>query len=205
MRIGIDFDNTLVNYTNVFAFYVRKMIGSGGIVDLSTKDSIRSSIRSLPDGERVWTRLQCKVYGEGVMEAHFADGVITFLLGCKKNNVPVSIISHKTKYCAEGKKHNLHAQAFKFLEINSFFHKTGILTDTVFFEETRSAKLLRIKQQKCTHFIDDLIDVFRDKGFPKNTVRMLYSKSRSGSDPDFLTFASWNAIQNYIFQSNEKH
>ena len=50
MRIGIDFDNTLIDYDEVFRVLARER----GLIDdrfRGGKDAVRRAVRSLPDGE----------------------------------------------------------------------------------------------------------------------------------------------------------
>src|SRR4029453_7135915 len=65
MLLGIDFDNTLVTYDQLF----RVVALAGGLIDpdfAGTKQEIRDRIRLLPDGELAWQRLQGFVYGKGI-------------------------------------------------------------------------------------------------------------------------------------------
>jgi hypothetical protein len=71
LRIGIDFDNTLINYDDVF-FAMAKRSGLIGSGVPSRKRDVRDAIRKLPDGELTWQRLQGQVYGKGIAEAAMA-------------------------------------------------------------------------------------------------------------------------------------
>jgi hypothetical protein len=50
LRIGIDFDNTLINYDDVF-FAMAKRSGLIGSGVPSRKQDVRDAIRKLPDGD----------------------------------------------------------------------------------------------------------------------------------------------------------
>ena len=61
MRIGIDLDNTLICYENIF----KKIAESSGLIPkgwLGDKGALRDLIRQAPDGEQVWQHLQGYVY-----------------------------------------------------------------------------------------------------------------------------------------------
>ena len=61
MRIGIDFDNTIITYDDVFR---ATALGRGLIKEDfagRSKQAIRDHIRLLPDGEIAWQRLQGQV------------------------------------------------------------------------------------------------------------------------------------------------
>ena len=51
----------------------------------------------------------------------------------------------------------------------------GIPIERVFFESTRAAKLERICALGCTHFIDDLEEVFSDPAFPARVLPILFA------------------------------
>ena len=64
MRIGIDFDNTIITYDEVF----RAAAQARGLIEKDfggSKQAVRDAIRLLPDGELAWQRLQGQVYGTG--------------------------------------------------------------------------------------------------------------------------------------------
>jgi hypothetical protein len=74
LRIGIDFDNTIITYDDVFraAAEASGLIGPGFS---GNKQAVRDAIRLLPDGELAWQRLQGQVYGKGIGGATMVAGV----------------------------------------------------------------------------------------------------------------------------------
>src|SRR5262245_60110918 len=97
MRVGIDFDNTIVTYDEVF----RSTAIARGLIDATgagEKRTIRDRIRLLPDGELCWQRLQGHVYGRGITQAKMFEGVDSFLRRCRRQKSPVVIVSHKTEF-----------------------------------------------------------------------------------------------------------
>lgn len=198
MHIGIDFDNTLIDYTDVFRSCVKKFTSAPQSVFID-KNALRTYILSKKYGNTLWTQLQCSVYGQGIENAKFCRGVLQFLFICKRKKIPVTIISHKSKTCSEGKYHDIRTPAYLFLERHQFYAKTGISKDKIFFEETRHEKLLRIKQEKCTHFIDDLIEVFQAPMFPRKVLKILYGTNATDNGKDILAFGGWREIKRYFF------
>src|SRR5271170_5679937 len=97
VRIGIDFDNTLIDYDRVFvaAAWQRGLIGPEVA---GTKRAVRDAIRRLPDGELTWQRLQGHVYGAGIGGAVPFAGAADFLRRCAAKGAAVFIVSHKTRY-----------------------------------------------------------------------------------------------------------
>src|SRR5256885_11822879 len=94
-RIGVDFDNTIINYDAVFLAAAKRLglvapgVGGG-------KEQVRDVIRELPDGEHAWQRLQGHVYGTAIMDAVMFDGVAAVLRCCRAKGYPVPIVSHMT-------------------------------------------------------------------------------------------------------------
>jgi len=202
MRIGIDFDNTVINYENVFYRYgVMNNLVPGNIE--KDKTVIRDYIRK-KFGDKYWTELQILVYGEKISEAKVEDGFEKFVKKCRDENIPVFVISHKTEYDALGMGVNLREKAFSWMEENNFFSKDnlGFKREDICFAERKSEKIERIKGLSCTHFIDDLIDIFIDKNFPEDVMKIYYAKNGVDSDfnlKNFYIFKNWSEIYDYFF------
>src|SRR5690349_24170596 len=96
-RIGIDFDNTVITYDDVFLAAAREW-GLVGANFIGRKQAIRDAIRLQSDGELSWQKLQGHVYGRGLAQAAMFKGVDSFLIRCRAENVPVAIVSHKTEF-----------------------------------------------------------------------------------------------------------
>ena len=75
--VGIDFDNTLVDYGDVMH---RAAVRFGFIGKDAPRDkrNIRDKVRRLPDGEMKWRKLQAFVYAEAMDEARLMEGVRDF-------------------------------------------------------------------------------------------------------------------------------
>ena len=85
------------------------------------------------------------------------------------------IVSHKTKYPYNGPKYNLHESATRWLKKNNFFDPLGLKfnRNDVFFEISKSNKIHRIHELKCTHFIDDLPEIL--DMIDSNCSKILYN------------------------------
>src|SRR5579872_866487 len=97
MRIGLDFDNTIIRYDEVFreAAIQRDLVPasfSGG------KQQVRDAIRLLPDGEQRWQALQGYVYGKGIQAATPFAGLGDFLRCARAHEDTILVVSHKTEY-----------------------------------------------------------------------------------------------------------
>jgi len=202
MRIGIDFDNTIITYDAVFrATALRHGLIDEGFVGHS-KQAIRDHIRLLPDGEITWQRLQGQVYGKGIADAGMFSGVAAFLQRCRRQELPVVIVSHKTEYGHyDPDRVNLRHAALEWMMAQGFFRTYGLTSDDVFFESTRGDKLRRIQVLSCTHFIDDLEEVLTDPGFPADVSRILFSTgAHVPQGAPYVACGTWREIEEHVFE-----
>ncbi len=200
--IGVDFDNTIVKYDELFhrLAYEQRLIPARVPV---SKEQVRDYLRS-EDREDDWTELQGYVYGARMDEADAFPGALEFFSEAVGREIDLVIISHKTRYPYIGERHDLHQAARHWLEINGFFDpsRIGMSPERVFFEETKAGKLGRIGQQKCTHFIDDLPELLREAAFPAATERILFRPQgiKVAGAKDFTAVMSdWHQITDYVW------
>jgi hypothetical protein len=199
-RIGVDFDNNIVDYDHVLAMAAKRegLLPpgfSGG------KPDVRSALRAMADGEQKWMRLQGKVYGALMSEARLIEGFDEFLGCCRAAPATVYIVSHKTEYGHfDEARVNLRNAARRWMTEQGFFDRLGLAPAHVFFEATRADKIARIKSLECSHFVDDLEEVFLEPEFPRGIERYLLSRgARELPHGPFLARRSWSEIRNAIF------
>ena len=159
IKLGIDFDNTLITYDALFkkAALEKELIP----IDFpESKNLIRNFLRE-KDQEKLFTILQGEIYGSRINEASQSEGMFEALKNLKNIGIELFIISHKTKTPYEGPKFNLHEAASNWLEKNLFFEKSGINIprENVYFEVTKEKKIKRIESLGCSYFIDDLPEI----------------------------------------------
>ena len=201
MRIGIDFDNTIITYDDVFRVVARRrgLIGDG--FGGRGKQAIRDHIRLLPEGEIRWQQLQGQVYGKGIAEAAMFPGVAGFLRRCRAQGLPIAIVSHKTEYGHyDPERVNLRRAALDWMTAQGLFRELGLSAENVFFESTRAEKLRRIAALSCTHFIDDLEEVLDDPAFPPGVTRILFSTGARPPEAPYAICDTWDAIEEQIFE-----
>lgn len=199
IHIGIDFDNTIVDYSQVMREYVKKSKLQADLSNIHVKH-IKESMLLRPGGSKHWIKFQGIVYGSLIDKATPARGIKHFLRMCELKSFKVSIISHRSSYPIVGKRVDLRLAAYRWLEKNNFFSDLGISTEDVFFEETRQQKITRITKSHCTHFIDDLEDVFLDLQFPKNIIKILFAPyKQSAKSPKYIQVQNWKAITDLFF------
>ncbi|HXW78016.1 MAG TPA: hypothetical protein VEJ84_00880 [Acidimicrobiales bacterium] len=206
-RIGIDFDNTIIDYDDVFQHVAKQW----GLVDESfqgSKVAVREEVRRLGDGELRWMKLQGYVYGKGIGGARLFVGVDGFLERCRREEDEVLIVSHKTEYGHfDLDRVNLRQAAREWMTDHRFFQADGyaISPGNVFFEGTRKEKLERIRQLACDVFIDDLEEVFLEPDFPASVKRILLSSQVDARiRRPVIVCSTWSAVEEELFQSGER-
>ncbi len=200
--IGVDFDNTIVSYDDIFYNEALQQDLINTNVKKYKKD-IRDRIRQLPEGENEWQRLQDIGYGPKMEEAKLIDGVFTFFELCQLYKIKVNIVSHKTKYTElDGTKINLRAVALEWMRNKKFFNSEGLglSQENIYFESTRHEKIERIISLMCTHFIDDLEETFLESFFPQNIEKIIYSPFKQNLNLQGVrVVTSWKEIIDYFF------
>ncbi len=204
--VGLDFDNTIVCYDKV----VRAVAVERGLIDPSfpkSKTVIRDHIRTRPDGETAWRKLQAVIYGPEIERAEAYNGVHRFIARCKEHGIKVLIISHKTQYAfASSESIDLREAARSWLRRNGFFSAPVSLSEEhdVHFEPTRLDKIRRIRGTGCTHFIDDLEEIFLEPSFPAGVKKILFAPfGRAGVGQDVVTASQWTRIEDLVIGGDQ--
>jgi len=197
MKIGIDFDNTIVLYDSLF----RKVAQKEGLLEDgwlgSTKTEIRNYLCNQPEGEKNWMKLQGLIYGKYMKDAEMMPGAANFLMSCNIRNHQVFIVSHKTEYGHfDPEKISLRSEAVKWMEARRFFDPVyfGLHRENVFFSNTRAEKVNIISQLHCDWFIDDLPAVFDEKHFPISSKKILFGDFNLNQYQDRVVLNSWRKI-----------
>jgi hypothetical protein len=195
VKIGIDFDNTVVSYDGVFH---RAAVEQGLIPEaLAThKDSVRDYLRRA-GREDEWTLLQGYVYGLRMDLARPYPGIREFLARAAECGAQTVLISHKTRHPYRGPAHDLHAAARGFLAEQAIVGDApGALSwDRVIFEETLIGKLRAIASTCCTQFVDDLPEFLGHPDFPEGVGRVLFDPHGHYRDETrFQRATSWAEV-----------
>ena len=198
MKIGFDFDNTIVAFDKLF----HKVGVEQDLIPKSfpeSKIAIRDHLRN-QGKEEIWTEMQGFVYGKRILEADPYPQVLDFMKLLKDNSINMTIISHKTAHPFLGKKYNLHKAARSWIDLFLKEKEDLLLSkDDIFFELTKEKKILRIAKENCDYFIDDLPEIFNLDGFPKKTKKILFDPENKYSEKNcFLIFQQWQEIKSYF-------
>ena len=205
MRIGLDFDNTIVSYDELFykvAIEKSLIPDNLPISKLAVRDFLRRT-----NNENAWTEMQGYVYGTRMSDAVAYPGVIEFIKLARANGIGMVIVSHKTKHPFLGPKYDLHEAARRWVK-NYLVddNKTLIEPDQIFFELTKEDKVVRIAQCGCDYFIDDLPEILSMPGFPEKTERILFDPKNSyGEARVSARLESWQKIKIFFETKWETH
>jgi hypothetical protein len=201
VRIGIDFDNTIICYDKVFAAaaHTRGLLPEGWT---GSKTEIRDYLQSRPGGELAWQGLQGWVYGKGIAGAEIYPGVREFLASCQQARSDVYVVSHKTRFGHQDPDRvDLREAARDWLRSAGLVgtESSPLSIDAVYFEDSQAAKVDRLASLDLDVFIDDLIDVFEQPRFPRRVRSILFDKSGKTRAGPCKAVADWEGIRREVF------
>ncbi len=202
MRIGIDFDNTIVCHDDMFHLVARERGWIPAELPAS-KESVRNHLRAIGQ-ERLWTELQGVIYGSRLHDAAPFPGAKEFFERCRRDGVQVCVISHRTRAPILGAPFDLHQAARDWLRERGFLSPAppGIDPADVYLEVTKEDKLDRIARLGCSWFVDDLPEFLDEPRFPAGVRRVLFDPhARHAANP--ARVGSWNEIERLIFDEGE--
>ena len=197
IRIGLDFDNTIVCYDKLFCQLAeaKRLIPSGSEW---TKKQVRDYLRRQAL-EHSWVELQGNAYGASIDGATPFSGVREFLTRCTDEQVLPFVVSHKTRYPVAGPKVDLHSAADHWLESQGFYGDERIPRENVFFELTKNDKLARISDLRCDYFVDDLPEFLLERSFPGEVRRILFDPGYDHSaHTAFTRIHSWRELEDIV-------
>ncbi|MGB1006766.1 MAG: hypothetical protein ACPGVX_06295, partial [Thalassobaculaceae bacterium] len=120
LRVGLDFDNTLIDYDAVFtAEAARHGLTAAG------KDAVKAAAIA-GGGERLWMTIQGQAYGRGIARAGLISGVADFFTAAKAAGARLFIVSHKTEFGHyDATRTNLRTAARAWMRTAGFFDPAG--------------------------------------------------------------------------------
>lgn len=195
--LGLDFDNTLISYDTLF----KKIALDKGLISnkiQASKKAVRDYLRGI-NQEDLWTKLQGEVYGNHILEAIPYSGMKQSLQILSNSDIPLCIISHKTRTPYLGESYDLHAAARSWLEAFGMHSPSGpnISREKTFFEETKEKKYERIIAEGCTHYVDDLPEIL--EMLPRNIVKIHFSpQGEIAKNSQWLVMQHWKDLPNLL-------
>jgi hypothetical protein len=193
MKIGFDFDNTIVCYDEAFDIL-------SGTLNLPTelsrnKLSIRDYLRS-ENRESEWTEFQGTLYGPGMQHARPYESFVETAQYLKLQEHELFIVSHRSKYPYAGEKHDLHHFAKNWIS-NQINTNQLIDNNNIFFLETLNNKISKIEELKIDLFIDDLTDVINHEIFPLKTKSILFDPDNKKKEIE-NRISNWKQFVSYV-------
>ena len=178
IKLGLDFDNTIVCYDTAIAVLAEKLFDLRPEVP-RTKLGIRDYLRA-EGREPEWTAFQGELYGPGMRHAQPFEGAIETMLELVGDGHQLFIVSHRSRRPYAGESHDLHAAARLWVAGN--LQAQGLFgekmdTAAVHFLESKEEKLDMIRGLSCDFFLDDLPEILKSPKFPSTTQRIIF-------DPD---------------------
>ena len=200
MKIGFDFDNTIVSYDRLFydiAIEQSFISKEDGIA--MNKNAVRNFLRA-KDMEEQWIWMQGYGYGHEILKAKAFDGAIDVIRALHLAGHELFIISHKTQFPFRGERYDLHASARQWIK-KYLVHKDGseIFDENhAFFNPTKAQKVRRIGQCDCQIFLDDLPEILGDDAFPQKTLGILFDPQQYHGVQPFHTISQWGSLYDII-------
>ena len=205
-RIGIDLDNTILKYDEVFYSLAieRSWIDQGCLCDkYAVKESLAKNKDESNQKENRWRQLQAWAYGNHIGRALLFDGFNGFAQKARQFNCELFIVSHKTEFSNFDPSVPLRSNAIDTLSKRGFFKPIsegglGFRKKDVFFTSSLDEKIQKIRELNLTHFIDDLHKVIFHPEFPDKTQRILFTSEFNKAKAEALAFRSWKEIEEYF-------
>ena len=160
MKIGLDLDNTLIDYDLSF-IAAAETLKLKLLPSIISRIQIRDFLRATENGEIVWQRLQGLAYGRFAKDnARLYAGVKRFLWRCKQLGHSVTVVSHKTEFGHfDNNNSPLREIALQFLSSQNLLDTNSELIKRVVFTNTREEKIKCIANESFDWFVDDLPEV----------------------------------------------
>ena len=201
MRIGIDFDNTIVSYDELFHQVAREKNLIPADLPVN-KVAVRNHLRSINQEDK-WTLMQGEVYGLRMSEARAYDGMKGTIAAFKLTGHQVFIISHKTRHPFMGPAYDLHQSARNWVDLHLVIDGTRLFErEAIFYELTKEEKIARALALDCDLFIDDLPEILAMDGFPVNMRKILFDPEgqHEAYSDSFERVSAWQAIGHLVLR-----
>lgn len=198
MRIGLDFDNTIVCYDAAIAVLAEKLLDLPAEVP-RTKLGLRDHLR-VAGRESEWTAFQGDLYGPGMVHAQPFEGAINAMLQLVEQGHELVIVSHRSRRPYAGKPHDLHAAARGW--VVERLQSSGLFVadnGSMNFLETLQEKVALIAELGCQAFLDDLPEVLEAPGFPANAAGILFDPSGGNAMPKrHCRISTWSELSEVL-------
>jgi hypothetical protein len=170
--IGLDLDNTIIDYSLVYAKICKRL---NLVIPNESKAGIKDFLTLENGSDDKWQEFQSHLYTNGLKYASVSNGLMDFLQFCRGTGKRVVIISHKTR---ETPKlfggDDLRAPALLWLNEAKIVPQL-IRSEDVFFCDEQINKIELINHLNCKIFVDDLEEIINHSGLNKKIKKILFS------------------------------
>jgi len=177
VKIGIDFDNTIINYHHVF----HSLACEFSYISVDTpkdKEQVKQAIIAHYGNDLHWQELQSIAYGKAIFQAEAFDGVLVALESLKKQGHELFIVSHKSVASHYDPTVHLREYALDWLTKSLIVNETLIHDTSLFFLDNLEDKISTITNLDLDIFIDDLDLVILHPNFPKKTIAIGFGENK---------------------------
>jgi len=194
MRIGLDFDNTIVCYDEAISLLAEELFNLPEDV-ARTKLGLREHLRGA-GRESEWTAFQGQLYGPGMRYARPFEGAVATMQKLGAAGHELTIVSHRSRWPYAGPRYDLHEAAMLWIEGHlqacSLFKDD---TQKAYFLETKEEKIDMIADLRCEVFLDDLPEVINHPRFPRSTMGLLFKPDTVDNARSGMTaIGSWRSL-----------
>lgn len=200
MRIGLDFDNTIVSYDAAIVTLANQLLQLPPEI-AQTKLGLRDYLRKT-GRETEWTCFQGELYGPGMAHAQPFEGAIKTMQELVAEGHQLMIVSHRSLKPYSGPPYDLHGAARCWIEerLNPHNLFTGEeVGNGVNFLESLHSKLRTIATLGCEVFLDDLPEVLNEPNFPKATAGILFAPgSENVQEEERLQISAWEELPSLL-------
>jgi hypothetical protein len=194
MRIGIDLDNTIIDY----AALLHSIAVARGWLDEATsvsKASVRKSLVDADGNDWRWQRLQADAYGTHVARATAFEGALALVDAARGRGHEICILSHKTRTSQLDPSIELRPGALAWLDAAGFLGPERIPREAVYFFDTRDEKVRAIAALGCAWIVDDLLEVLQHPELPEHVARIWFTQGeRIDGPPAIVSCARWDEL-----------
>ncbi len=207
MKIGIEFDKTLIHYDPL----LHQLACARELIPENTPVRIHAVKEALlkQDLEADWLELQSEVLGEDILLVKPYAGAVDFFRMAQEQSITLFIISEKPRHPP---KHtdsdcDLHIAVHKWLEYYGFTSPNDInlSPEMVFLELSDTDKLQRIASLGCDFFIDNDHEFLSIPGFPLSVRRILFAPEdevpHSTDLSELKIVSSWAQLQKMLLRA----
>src|SRR5580658_95916 len=194
MRIGIDLDNTIIDY----AALLHSIATERGWLDERTpasKSAVRKSLVEADGNDWRWQRLQADAYGTHVARATVFEGAFEFVDAARRCGHEICILSHKTRTSQLDPSIELRPGALAWLEEAGFLGPDRVPREAVYFFDTRDEKVRAVGALGCDWIVDDLREGLEHPELAKPVARIWFTQGeRIDGPPTIVSCARWEEI-----------